>query len=42
VLLHEVLGEHVMEKYIASKRKEWGDYRKVVTQWEIDQYLRQY
>jgi len=41
-LMHEVLGEHVMEKYMASKRREWGEYRKVVTQWEIDQYLRQY
>jgi glutamine synthetase len=41
-LLHEVLGEHVLERYLALKQKEWGDYRKVVSQWEIDHYLRQF
>lgn len=42
VMLHKVLGEHVMEMYVAAKRKEWEDYRKVITKWEIDQYLRLY
>ncbi len=41
-LLHQVLGEHVMEIYVAAKRKEWDDYRKVVTPWEIERYLRLY
>lgn len=41
-LLHEVLGEHVMEKYVEAKRTEWDGYRKIVTQWELDHYLRFY
>ncbi len=39
-LIHAVLGEHVMEKYIAAKRQECADYRAYVSQWELDRYLR--
>lgn len=41
-LIHAVLGEHVMEKYIAAKRQECDAYRLSVSQWEIDRYLRQF
>ena len=35
----EVLGKHVSEKYIEAKFKEWGNYRRQVTEWEIAEYL---
>lgn len=36
------LGDHILEKYIEAKEKEWDDYRTAVTDWEIDNYLRIY
>ena len=33
------LGEETAEKYIAAKKKEWGDYKVTVSRWEIDEYL---
>ncbi len=33
------LGEHIYEKYIEAKEKEWDSYRTHVTDWEIDNYL---
>ena len=38
----DVLGEHVAEKYIAAKEKEWQQYRAYVSQWEIGEYLYRY
>ena len=35
----EVLGEHVYEKYMEAKFKEWDSYRKQITKWEVDEYL---
>lgn len=37
--IRNVLGEHVSEKYIEAKYKEWENYRVQVTEWEIDEYL---
>ncbi len=34
-----VVGKHISDKYIMAKRAEWDEYRKQVTQWEIDEYL---
>lgn len=34
-----VLGEHVSEKYIQAKQKEWDAYKSQVSNWEIGQYL---
>ena len=39
--LQEVLGDHVSEKYIEAKKKEWKEYSSQVTRWEIGQYLNQ-
>ncbi len=39
-LMKETLGEHVFNKFIKAKEKEWNDYRKSVTKWEIDRYLK--
>jgi glutamine synthetase len=38
----EALGEHIFEKYIESKEKEWDSFRVAVTDWEIDNYLKVY
>ena len=33
------LGEHMFNRFIEIKRREWEDYRVQVTQWELDRYL---
>jgi len=35
----ETLGDHIFEKYVISKEKEWDSYRIAVTDWELDTYL---
>ena len=41
-IARETLGEHIFEKYIEAKEKEWDSYRTAVTNWEIDNYLSIY
>jgi len=41
-LVREVLGDHIFNKYIEAKSKEWDDYRTKITKWELDQYLTKY
>jgi len=36
------LGEHIFEKYVEAKTKEWDAYRTCVTQWELENYLAIY
>ena len=38
-LLQGVLGKHLFERYIDVKTKEWDEFRKQVTPWEIETYL---
>lgn len=38
----EALGEHIYEKYLEGKLKEWDNYRTKVSQWEISEYLTKY
>ncbi len=38
-VLQDVLGEHLFERYIDVKTKEWDEFKKQVTTWEIDTYL---
>jgi len=33
------LGEHLYERFLSLKRKEWDDYRVRVTPWELEKYL---
>lgn len=40
--IKETLGEHVCEKYLEGKLREWRHYRNKVTGWEIDRYLNKY
>ena len=38
-LVAETLGEHVFDFFLRNKRNEWLDYRRQVTQFELDRYL---
>jgi glutamine synthetase len=38
-IVREALGDHIFEKFIANKKKEWNEYRIHVSQYEIDKYL---
>jgi len=38
-ILQDVLGEHLFERYVDVKTKEWNQFKKQVTPWEIDTYL---
>ncbi|OLS14162.1 MAG: glutamine synthetase, type I [Promethearchaeota archaeon CR_4] len=37
--LKEVLGEHVYNYYLESKKAEWDSFRTAVTDWEVKAYL---
>ncbi|MFI0432341.1 MAG: type I glutamate--ammonia ligase [Candidatus Nanopelagicales bacterium] len=39
-LVAETLGEHVFDFFLSNKRAEWTEYRRQVTQFELDRYLR--
>lgn len=39
-LMKKTLGDHIFNKFIEYKTKEWDDFRKTVTEWEIKQYLQ--
>jgi glutamine synthetase len=38
-LMREALGEHLFERYVDVKTKEWDEFKLQVTPWEIDTYL---
>jgi glutamine synthetase len=38
-LLHETLGEHLVEWFLRNKRAEWAAYAETVTPFELDRYL---
>ena len=37
-LMREVLGDHVFEYILSEKRKEWEEYSRTVTDWELRKY----
>ena len=39
-IIKEALGEHVVEKFSIAKHKEWDEFRKSVSDWEIKKYLK--
>jgi glutamine synthetase len=41
-LARKTLGDHIFEKYIEAKEKEWNSFRIAVTAWELDEYLSIY
>ncbi len=38
-LVREALGDHIFEKFVENKKIEWDNYRKHVSQYELDKYL---
>ncbi len=38
-LVRRTLGEHIFERFITNKLKEWDDYRTQVTSFELERYL---
>jgi glutamine synthetase len=38
-LMRKALGDHIFDRYVELKRKEWDEYRIQLTQWELDRYL---
>ena len=38
----QALGEHIFEKYIDGKTREWDSYRTWVTDWETKTYINNY
>ncbi|MDO4296590.1 MAG: type I glutamate--ammonia ligase [bacterium] len=41
-LMRQVLGEHVYDKYLEAKKREWREFRANVTDWEVQEYLYKY
>ena len=39
-LMKETLGVHIFEKFIELKTKEWDEFRKCVTEWEVKRYIK--
>lgn len=37
-LMRETLGEHVFNKYLETKKAEWEEFQRSVTDWELDRY----
>lgn len=37
--MKETLGNHLFKHFLHKKREEWNEYRKHITEWEINQYL---
>ena len=38
-VLQETLGKHLFERYLDVKTQEWDEFKKQVTNWEIETYL---
>jgi glutamine synthetase len=38
-LMREALGDHIFNKFIELKNKEWEEFKKTVTEWEIKRYI---
>ena len=37
--MRTVLGDHIADKIIEAREKEWEEYTRQVSAWEVDQYL---
>jgi glutamine synthetase len=38
----EALGDHIYGEFIATKEREWDEFRMSVSPWELDRYLSRY
>ncbi|HEC75841.1 MAG TPA: glutamine synthetase, partial [Thermoplasmatales archaeon] len=41
-IVYETLGKSLFEKYIEIKTREWNEYKRQVTLWEIEKYMEMY
>lgn len=41
-VVKQALGNHIYRQFIQSKSLEWDYYRTQVSEWERDQYMKQY
>lgn len=41
-VIKDVIGDHIYQHYLKGKYAEWDEYRKNVSQWEVDKYLYRY
>jgi len=41
-VVRQALGDHVVDWFLEAKRQEWDEYRKQVSQWEVERYLGAY
>lgn len=41
-VMKATLGEHIYNKYVEGKRREWEKYKTSVSDWEINRYLMKY
>lgn len=41
-IVRESLGEHIFQNFYEAKSIEWDAFRTRVTDWEVEQYLKQY
>ena len=37
-----ILGEHISSVYIEAKKKEWDNYCRAVSEWEVEKYLTKF
>lgn len=38
--VRNIIGDHIADKYMETKKEEWNEYCKQITSWEVNQYLR--
>lgn len=38
-IMRQALGEHAFENFLKIKDREWSEFRRQVTDWELDRYL---
>ncbi len=41
-VIKNALGSHILENFVATKNKEWDDYRTKVYPWEVETYLTKF
>ena len=41
-VIGEALGEHILSRFVESRRADWDEYRTQVTAWEVERYLEDY
>jgi len=41
-IIKQALGEHIFNSFVKSKQLEWQSYSQIISQWELDNYLRIY